>query len=155
MKKSLLFTLFLFLFQNFIFAQTSSTGQSAGNQISFQGKLEQNGKPVTGDFSMLFTLWETGWSEIQQVDVLNGLYAVTLGSVKPIPNEVFESRKGLELEIRVNGAKLEPRIRIYPVPFAHKAQTVELLSIEGKHMREKTIEAKHLKDGGINRPILS
>lgn len=133
-----------------IFAQNNPK-----NLISFQGKLEQNGIPATGDFSIQFTLWGTGWFEVRSVKVTKGLYAVNLGELKPIPDEIFEKNRELELEIRVNGAVLAPRVKIVPVPFSYKAETVAARAIKAEHIQNNAIEARHLAKDAITVKSMS
>ncbi len=145
---TLLFTAFLLLSSISVFAQTVSVG----NKISFQGRLEQNGKLANGQFSMEFFI--RTWSERQDVTVRNGIYTVTLGSIKPIPSEIFEENTTLNLLIYVAGQKLEPIIPIIPVPFSYKALTVEKNAIGKEQIREKSVESKHLADNTISAGMI-
>lgn len=60
-------------------------------QMSYQGKLVQNGVPFDGTIDITFRLyWEpvggtVKWTETQTVSVDNGLFSVMLGSVNPLP----------------------------------------------------------------------
>ncbi|MBA7542770.1 hypothetical protein ES705_35094 [subsurface metagenome] len=67
-----------------------STAQEIPQKISYQGKLLENGIPVTGTKSITFAIGTT-WSETKSVSVNEGLYSVTLGETTPIPatNELF------------------------------------------------------------------
>jgi hypothetical protein len=67
--------------------------------INYQGiLLDGDGKLVTGNRSVEFLLYDTEmegiplWSETQNVQVIEGLFTVLLGSVKPIPSPVSTAR---------------------------------------------------------------
>lgn len=65
--------------------------QDNGRKMNFQGTLYENGEPVNGDRSMTFSieLDEDIWTETQTVQVIEGLYSVLLGSVTPLPYNLF------------------------------------------------------------------
>lgn len=73
--------------------QEQATTAQEGKKMSFQGTLYENGAPVTGERSFTFSI-DLGegksWTETQaNVQVIEGLYAVTLGSVNPMPTDLF------------------------------------------------------------------
>ena len=80
-------------------------------QIPFQGKLLENGTPITGQRSFQFSI-STGninWSETQNnINLSNGLYAVVLGQINPLPSNLFANQLVLPLNIQVNGQTLNP-----------------------------------------------
>ena len=61
------------------------------NLISYQGKLDKDGEPFSGEASMNFALYESEdagtpfWNETQTVTVVNGIFNVLLGSVEELP----------------------------------------------------------------------
>lgn len=105
MKKSYFLALSLwaiFLFINFSTAYAQ--------YIPVQGKLIENNVPVTGqrNFNLIIKENETTlWEETQNnVEVLEGIYALRLGMVNPLPTGLFANRMVVNLEIRVNGSLL-------------------------------------------------
>jgi len=87
-----------------------------GHQISFQGELFENGQPVDSIKSMTFSIGS--WNETQNVNIEEGLYAVKLGAVNPIPFSVFADTSSLFLQISVEGVTLTPDTEILPVALA-------------------------------------
>jgi hypothetical protein len=68
--------------------------------ISFQGKLVEDGDAITGDRDITFYIWANDlggnpasalWSETQAVTVTKGIYNVELGSVTPLPGDLYEN----------------------------------------------------------------
>jgi len=67
-----------------LFFATQSIGFSINipQQISYQGKLMENGVPVTGTKTFTFAFVDTDWLEIHEnVNVVNGIYSVVLGNI--------------------------------------------------------------------------
>jgi len=87
--------------------------------ISYQGKLnDANGLPVSSTVSITFKIFDVAngesalWSEIQSVQVSNGLFNVKLGSQQDLPVSVFLSDE-LYLGIQVGAdPEMVPRQRI-------------------------------------------
>jgi hypothetical protein len=93
--------------------------------ISYQGKLEQGGNPVTGTIPMTFRVWseaidggQTGDTLVESVEVNQGLFQVELDF-----GNIFGS-EAKWLEIEVDGLVLEPRQRIIAAPLALTALSV-------------------------------
>jgi len=82
--------------------------QDNGRKMNFQGTLYENGEPVNGDRSMTFSieLDEDIWTETQTVQVIEGLYSVILGSISPIPTDLFYGVEGRTLTISVGSTVL-------------------------------------------------
>lgn len=132
---NMLFTLLvvglLFWVQN---ARSSPEKTTVGVGIStqlipYQGRLAgNNGEPVSGDFEMAFTLYDSGsvveWTEAytgtNAIAVTDGLFNVMLGSQETIPDEVITGNSYLTLGIEVNGEELSPRVLLGSVPFARE-----------------------------------
>lgn len=75
-------------------------------QIPFQGRLMENGTPVTGQRTFVFTINSGGvnWTETHANEqVSNGLYALVLGANNPLPADLFATQNTLTLNIQVNG----------------------------------------------------
>lgn len=106
--------------------------RSAPQLIDYQGFLKNNlGAPVTASLSMGFTIYtaSTGgsskWSETQNsVSVSGGLFNVTLGSVAPLHDSVF-NQGDRWLEISIGGSALSPRSRIVSAAYSERVQTVD------------------------------
>ncbi|MBA7644443.1 hypothetical protein ES703_52187 [subsurface metagenome] len=104
------------------------------NLISYQGKVEKDGSPFSGEATMEFALYEfessgtAFWSETQNVTVVDGIFNVLLGSVSELPALPTD---GCWLEVTIDSDVL-PRQKITSVPYAQVAdqaysyyQTVE------------------------------
>ena len=104
--------------------------------INYQGRLAlDTGWPVTDNVSIVFCIYAqaTGgvpvWSETHSsVGVQSGIYNVLLGSVNPIPGDVFDGGDRW-LGIKVNDdSEMSPRQRIASVGYAINSDMVD-----GKH----------------------
>jgi hypothetical protein len=101
-------------------------------EINYQGLLlDSGGSPITGPTDLDFELFElaTGgssvWSESHgDVDVLDGVYDLILGSSTPI-TPALVAGGALWLEITVEGETLTPRQRIVAVPYALRASEAD------------------------------
>ena len=115
-------------------------GMAAPPQLlNYQGRLtDTGGTPQTGTFSMTFRFFDTEvagnalptalpWEETQSVEVVDGAFSVLLGSVIPMPVELFDGppTDGVGplrfLEVRVAGETLAPRRRITSAAYALRA----------------------------------
>ena len=85
-------------------------------KLPFQGQLIQDGAPFTGPVEITFSIPDgVGgelWSEIQPVEVVDGLYSVVLGNVNPLPGDLFDAAGERQLNISVNATALSP-VTIY------------------------------------------
>jgi hypothetical protein len=101
-------------------------------EINYQGLLlDSGGDPITGPTDLDFALFEVTsggvsvWSESHtDVDVLDGVYDVILGSTTPITSALLAGG-ALWLEIGVEGETLSPRQRIVAVPYALRASEAD------------------------------
>ena len=106
------------------------SAQEIPQKISYQGKLLENGIPVTGSKTMEFTIGS--WNETQSIYVNEGLYSVTLGQYNPIPISLFDNSSSLSLQIEVEGTTLTPTTVILSSPYAFKAEkSVDTEKIDG------------------------
>lgn len=81
----------------------------AAQYLPLQGKLVENDQSVTGQRNFQFSInsGAVNWSETQNnVAVNNGLYAVVLGAVNPLPDQLFAGANSLPLTILVNGQSI-------------------------------------------------
>ncbi len=62
-------------------------GQEIPQKISYQGKLLENGEPVTGTKSITFTIGS--WHETQEVTVTNDIYSVQSSKIIAILKKRF------------------------------------------------------------------
>ena len=98
MKKFLLLTSTMF-FAIFVF----------GQKLPFQGKLMESGTPVNGTRSIEFALPGLSWSETHAgVQITDGLYFIVLGSITPLPANLFTGADELQLTLSVDGTALSP-----------------------------------------------
>ena len=113
MKKALLFL-----------ALAAITAWATPNLVSYQGKLEEDGEPFSGEVSMTFSLYESEnagtpfWNETQNVTVVDGIFNVLLGSVNELPSLPLDE---CWLGVTVDGEAL-PRQQVASVPYAEIAQ---------------------------------
>jgi len=116
MKRIILFLFLSISAFSFSHAQETSLENTANRSIPFQGRLDSEGEPAEGTFSMRFSL-ENGsetWSERHSVLVSNGLFFIVLGNNNPIPKVFFEVQE-LEVGIEIEGES-KIKIPILPTP---------------------------------------
>ena len=91
-------------------------------KISYQGKLFDSGIPVNDTKKIKFMIGSS-WEETHEnVEIVGGLYSVTLGSINPIPYTLFDDNPSLQLEIKVGETTLSPNTDILSSPYAFKAE---------------------------------
>lgn len=102
-------------------------------QMDYQGKLtDPTGNPVNGVTTMVFRIFTHAtsgslvWIETQElVSVENGLFNVSLGSVMPISESLFNTDPRY-LSVQVGSDPLmTPRIPLQSVPYALRALSAE------------------------------
>lgn len=116
MKKHLLLVSALMLFLGLNpapaapFQEGAATAAPEGKQMNFQGTLYENGAPVTGERSFTFSIDlgdGSSWTETQaNVQVIEGLYAVILGSINPIPEDLFYDVQGRTMTVSIGNTVL-------------------------------------------------
>ncbi len=80
-----------------------------GHQMNFQGKLYENDNPVNGNKSFTFTIStpDISWTETHlDVEITEGLYSITLGSINPLPTNLFAEQASVPMTIEVDGNPL-------------------------------------------------
>ena len=124
------------LFASRAMAAPANTSQIPGF-IPYQGTLvESDGTPITGLIDMGFSLyadptegealWTEGHSGNNAVPVAEGLFNVNLGSITPIPSDLW-NQSSLYLGIRVGADdEMIPRQPIGGVPSALQASVAQL-----------------------------
>ncbi|KPA09426.1 endosialidase chaperone [Candidatus Magnetomorum sp. HK-1] len=108
MQKILATTIILFALLNIAIAnETNKT-------ISFQGRLidTKTQRPITGTKNFKFVIGD--WiEEHPNVQVNQGLYSVILGSINPLPIQLFIENQALSLKVNVDGKALEPPVSFH------------------------------------------
>ncbi len=103
-------------------------GAATPGEVQYQGLLlDDLGDPVNGLVDFSFELFDaaTGgtslWTESHvDVDVVDGVYDVALGSITPLGSSVLDGGS-VYLEISVEAETLTPRQRLLAVPYAIRA----------------------------------
>lgn len=100
--------------------------------INYQGRLTDNtGAPVAdGPYQVKFKIYGSAagfdslwWSGFQTVQVANGLFDYKLGSMAPLPNDLFSTDTTRYLGITVGAdPEITPRSRLLTVPYAFNAK---------------------------------
>ncbi|MDX9754344.1 MAG: tail fiber domain-containing protein [bacterium] len=97
--------------------------------INYRGYVAD--KPGTQNFQIQFNIYNQAsggfalWTETQPVDLFDGNFAVQLGSVTPLPIDLFVG-DALFIGIQIVGeAELVPRQQIVSVPYAFQAQLLD------------------------------
>ena len=107
MHKQLLFLVMLLIF-----------GSISAQQLPLQGRLLQNGVPFTGQQTFAFSINSGGvsWAETQtNLPVVDGLYVAILGSITPLPSNLYEQSLSHPLVVSVQGSPIDT-VMIY-APF--------------------------------------
>lgn len=104
-------------------------------QINFQGKLTNpDGTNVaTSTYSIVFSIYTVSvagtavWTETQPaVQVTDGIFQVSLGSVSALPGSVDFNGSSLYLGIAVAGdPEMTPRVRFSAAPYAHNSDAID------------------------------
>lgn len=106
---------------------SSAPATDPTGQISYQGRLLQNGVPYNGDINITFGLYSTDsggsawWSETQLVHVSGGLFNVMLGAVSPLSGgsvTYFDAQAWLGIQPAGAGSELTPRQLLGAAPYA-------------------------------------
>ncbi len=98
-------------------------------KVGFEGFIANaDGSPLAdGVYSIAFAVYDvaTGgtalWSETQPVTVTQGLYAVQLGAVTPLPANLFNGERWIGVKVGSDPEML-PRTKVASVPFALNAE---------------------------------
>jgi len=100
--------------------------------INYQGSLQENGAPLTGEVNIIFSIFDAEtegnslWTESQSgVNVTQGIFQVLLGSVTSFPADLFNNDGERFLEVSVDGTALTPRSKFTSVAYALTAQMAE------------------------------
>jgi len=115
-----------------LFCVTVADAFAQGTAFNYQGRLNENGVPVTGTYDLRFMVYDSltaphpvgGPLTLTAVSVSNGLFVTALD----FGAGLFTGQpRWLEIAVRTNGsasfAALEPRQAVRPVPYATYAAT--------------------------------
>jgi len=139
-------------------SQESPNGPAELNMIpgviSYQGALtDANGTPISDTKNIIFRLYNmpTGgtslWEESQTVSILNGQFAVYLGSVVPFTNDVWQNNT-LYLGIQVEtDPEMYPRQPLSGVPYSI---SVPESSIGTAQLANASVTSEKLANDSIN-----
>ncbi|MFC2130457.1 beta strand repeat-containing protein [Bacteroidota bacterium] len=116
MKKQLLIPILLLLFNTIIFAQIP-------NEVNYQGLItDENGSAINGNVAITFALYEseTGgtpvWTEVKNVELVNGYLNIYLGEEAGLQNMDFS--KTYWLEVKVEDSNPFARTKLSSVPYS-------------------------------------
>lgn len=104
--------------------------------ISYQGMItDSEGDPVTQPgLSFRFLIFDDPiagdpgsalWIEVTEKDVVDGLVTHNMGSLIPMPDNLFTEFDELWLEVWVDGEAIEPRTRIVSSAYAFRVSTID------------------------------
>lgn len=165
LKKSLVFvaiTLFVAL----------SLNAQVPRLINYQGILtDASGNSLNGSYSIKFSLCNSPsgivialWTETQTIAVTDGLFNALLGSVTPIPYNVFDGNdKYLGIKVGTD-PEMTPRKRLVSVGYSYRAYEADMLdgkdaanfvqagqanSISSGMIQDNSIASAKIQDGTI------
>ncbi len=106
----------------------ASVRAAVPHEVNYQGRLtDSEGGPLDTTVSITFTLYNVPsggtvfWSETHAVDVVDGLFEVTLG----LYEEKFDTeQKWLGIQVGDN-PEITPRTRFQSVPYAFRVETID------------------------------
>ncbi|MBL7093172.1 tail fiber domain-containing protein [candidate division KSB1 bacterium] len=130
LKKSFITALFFLLFSVIALAQVP-------NLINYQGRLtDSSGNPLSDTLTIQFKIYKDAntfpgeialWTETQFITLFDGLFSVLLGSVVPIPYDVFDgSVRYLSITLRAD-PEMAPRKALVSVGYAYHAYDADKL----------------------------
>lgn len=113
-----------------IVAIAASTSAEVPNYVNYQGRLtDDGGLPITGSQLLKFKIYgspsgdDSLWSSsFRAVEINDGLFSIQLGSVVPLPDDLFTGDAARYLGITVDtDAEFLPRIQFITVPYSYHA----------------------------------
>lgn len=114
--------------------------------INYQGILTDDaGNAITGTRSIQFMIYDAPsggsalWAETQSVDIHDGLFNVLLGSVVPVPLELFEGTdRYLAIKVDTDN-EMTPRQRLTSVGFAFQSQNTISVNYQLLYVNDGTV----------------
>jgi hypothetical protein len=144
--------------------QTAASGaQSTTRLLPVSGVLtDAQGEPRKGAAVVTFGLFDAEqdgtllWTEVQEVLADDrGRFSAYLGTVSPVPQEVFSQEQARWLSIGVDGRE-QPRIMLVAVPYALRAADAETLG--GKPLSSFVLTGPDGKlrtsEGAVAEPLI-
>lgn len=115
-----------------LFVICSAAWGALPQTINYQGYLRNtNGTPVGVATNVTFSLYTSAsgesalWTESRSVTPSNGIYSVQMGSVNPLPQNLFVN-DSLWLGIKIGAdAEMIPREQLIMVPFSFRSGTAD------------------------------
>ena len=90
--------------------------------MNYQGRLSRDDAPVDGVEIMTFELWDDQYGGVRawnepgvSVNVVNGLFTHALGSIQPLPSQIFDRQLWLQIIV---GSVYLPRQKLMAAPYA-------------------------------------
>jgi hypothetical protein len=127
--------------------------QDVPREINYQGWLgnASDTTALTGNYNMVFSIYDSAtegtqlWTETQNsVNVNRGIFNVLLGSLTPIPVNIFDG-KALYIDVWIGGEFLSPRKKIISVGYSIKAEVCKYADtanyVAGANIDGKVAEA--------------
>ncbi len=109
MKKSI-YLLFVLMLLAFV-----SKAQEQQNRLPMQGVIYQNGEVMNGSINLQVNIPELNYVENHyNTQVVNSLWNIIIGGANNLPNNFWNGRDSLIINISANGTPLSPQV-IYPV----------------------------------------
>lgn len=110
-----------------------SASAETPNLVHYQGSLTDSvGVAVTdGNYAVTFRVFDQSaggielWIENTNQATVNGLFNHLLGSVTPLPEDLFTAQDSLFLELTVEGETITPRSSLVSVGYARRVNTVD------------------------------
>ena len=121
----------------YLIVLVTSSFQLMAQQLPFQGRLLEEGRPFTGTATFVFSIADPAWSEtLSNVNVQDGYYSVVLGGTNPMPKVLYTDGKA-DLNISVNTTALSP-VTLHASPLPDSAYTHHIATL-GVNGNEKSI----------------
>lgn len=158
-KALLTFTSFLLGIVSPVFITSVNATTTVPQELVFHGDLADNaGSPLDGNFTFRMSLWLSsdfdaasdtngtaieatapnflGWEEVHTLDVMNGHFAIDMGTINPFPVDIFnQGAVFLQVEVGNSVATLElidcdpdtliDRSQFFSVPYAFNADKLD------------------------------
>ena len=102
--------------------------------ITYQGRLtNSSGEPIDTTVPMVFSICDDSasqvcvWGELHSnVEVVDGLFTVNLGTYTPIDENVFDyENRWLHVVVGSPGEAIEPPIKLRSVPYAFRVESID------------------------------
>src|SRR5690242_14212559 len=99
------------------------------NEVGLEGFLtDGSGQPMADDdYDLTFSVYSVAiggsaiYSETQTISTVDGLYTAMIGSVEPLPTNLFDGDRWIGVTVE-SDPELTPRTQVGSVPFALNAE---------------------------------